>query len=355
MAKTLLPSEGSSKVWRMQIGMRFWFGVGSLLLVFLAREAGGQTASSPTQSFALADAKDLAPMGVKAEPAEYKGRKAIKVTAEGEAGYAFVKGVEFRDGVIELDTATHITTPPGVRMPGFTGLAFRARPDGSKTELIYWRPGNAKAEDQAMRNHSVQYTSEPNFGWEKLRRNWPFIYESYADIAPDEWMHVKIEVKGRVAKLYLKGSENPSLVVDGMKGEDLKGAVGLWGYAGEESYFANLKVTGAAPEPIENNGEAEGAWDVTFASDAGRYTGTMKLVRQDSTLRGVWSGDFGPDQAVSGEWRDGYVELHFAGTWSDQPGTVMATMAGWVDGDQAKGRMKVDGRADGKWTAVRKK
>jgi hypothetical protein len=28
---------------------------------------------------------------------------------------------------------------------------------------------------------------------------------------------------------------------------------------------------------------------------------------------------------------------------------------GWVDGDSAKGRMKVEGRADGRWNAVRKK
>lgn len=206
-----------------------------------------------------------------------------------------------------------------------------------------------------MRNHSVQYTSEPGFGWEKLRRNWPFIYESYAELQLDEWTHVKIEVQGRVAKLYLNGSANPALIVDGLKGEDLQGAIGLWGYAAEESYFSNVKVTNAKPEPIANDGDAAGTWDVTFATDAGRYSGTMKLVRQYSTVAGLWSGDLGPDQAVSGTWRDGYIELHFGGTWPDQAGTVTATMAGWVDGDSAKGRVKVEGRADGRWTAVRKK
>jgi hypothetical protein len=81
----------------------------------------------------------------------------------------------------------------------------------------------------------------------------------------------------------------------------------------------------------------------------------MKLVRQDNTLAGIWSGAFGPNQPVSGIWRDGYVELTFSGTWPEQPGTVTATLAGWVDEDSAKGRMKVEGRADGRWTAVRKK
>ena len=207
-----------------------------------------------------------------------------------------------------------------------------------------------------MRNHSLQYTAEPGYGWERLRRQWPFIYESYAEMPVDEWIPVRIEVHGRQAKLYVNGATNPNLIVDGLKGESLSGAIALWGYAGEESYFSNLRVTNATPDAaVANGGEAAGTWEVTFASDAGMYKGTMKLVRQNGTLVGIWSGDLGPDQQVSGTWRDGYVELTFGGTWPEQAGTVTATMAGWVDGDQAKGRMKVEGRADGRWTAVRKK
>ena len=116
-----------------------------------------------------------------------------------------------------------------------------------------------------------------------------------------------------------------------------------------------VRIINAKPEPLENGGEAAGTWDVKIASDAGGYAGTMKLVRQDSTLSGIWSGDFGPNQPVSGTWRDGYVELTFSGTWPEQPGSVTATFAGWIDADSARGRMKVEGRADGRWNAVRKK
>jgi hypothetical protein len=330
-----------------------WIGQGSD-----AQEVRGTDQPVPgSQSFSFTDAKDLTGQGVKAEAVEYGGRKAVRLTRqEGDGdGMAFVKGTQFRDGTIDVDVATKITTPPGVRMPGFTGIAFRTSADGSHYELFYLRPRNALSDDQAMRNHAVQYTSEPSYGWEKLRRSWPFIYEAYADLQPDEWTKVKIEVHGRVATLYLNGSEKPALIVDGLKGEELQGGVALWSYSGEEAYFSNLKIRNAKPEPIENGGEAAGTWDVTFASDAGRYAGTMKLVRQNNTLSGVWSGAFGPDQPVSGEWRDGYVELSFGGTWPEQPGTVIATLAGWIDGDSAKGRMKVEGRADGRWTAVRKK
>jgi Domain of Unknown Function (DUF1080) len=321
-----------------------------------AQEVHNAAPDTPaSQAFALTDTKDLVEQGVKAEVVEYRGRKAVRLTTQGEDGLALIKGTQFHDGTIEVDIATKVTTPPGVRRPGFTGIAFRARADASHFDLFYLRPGNSRSEDQAMRNHSVQYVSEPGFGWEKLRRQWPSIYEAYAELQLDEWTQVKIEVHGRQATLYVNGSENPSLVVDGLKGEDLQGAVALWSYAGEEAYFSNLRISNAKPEPLTNGGEAAGTWDVKFASDAGTYTGTMKLVRQDSTLAGIWSGAFGPNQPVSGTWRDGYVELTFSGTWPEQPGTVTATLAGWVDENSAKGRMKVEGRADGRWSAVREK
>ena len=311
-----------------------------------------------SQTFALSDTKDLqiAP-GVKAEAVEYRGRKAVRLTKEAvdEPALAFVNGTQFRDGTIEVDVATKLVRPPGVRRPGFTGIAFRGRDDGTHYELFYLRPGNASEDDQAKRNHSVQYSSAPDFGWEKLRRNWPFIYESYADLQTEEWTKLKIDVHGREAKLYVNGSDKPSLIVDGLKGEDLEGAIALWGYTGQEAYFSNLRISNEKPQPLANGADAAGTWDVRCATDGGGFGGTLKLVRQDSNLVGIWSGGLGPDQQVSGIWRDGYVELAFGGTWHGQPGTVMATFAGWVDGDSAKGRVKVEGQADGQWTAVRQK
>ena len=81
----------------------------------------------------------------------------------------------------------------------------------------------------------------PGFDWYKLRREWPWIYESYADLQPEGWNKIKIEVHGRTAKLYVNGSENPSLIVDGLKGEDLQGGVALWGYSGGGSIFLQRK------------------------------------------------------------------------------------------------------------------
>lgn len=325
--------------------------------LFALLSAGISVTAQQTRTFALTDTAGLVPQGAKADVVEYKGRKALRILAEPQkgSGLTLVKGVDFRDGTIEVDLAAKITTPPGVRMPGFIGIGFRARSDGSRYELFYIRPGNSKSEDQGMRNHSVQYSSEPNFGWEPLRRQWPMIYESYADLQPGEWTKVKIEVHGRRAKLYINGSPDPSLVVDGLKGEDLEGGIALYSFIGEEAYFSNLKITPAAAEPIKNGGEAAGAWDVAFNTDAGPIKGTMNLTRVGNKLTGSWSGDLGNNLPVTGTWRDGYVELTFTGIGRDKTSPAPTRLVGWVDDDSARGRVKVEGQAEGQWTAQRKK
>jgi hypothetical protein len=341
--------------------------VGVLAAVFLS--SVGTSGQSAVQTFPLTDVSGIVEHGVKAEAIEYLGRKAVRVTPTGESGLAMLRGVDFQDGVIEAEIALKVTTPPGVRMPGFVGIAFRTqldesksdagKPDASKYELFYLRPGNSHSDDQAMRNHSVQYTSEPEFSWYRLRRNWPEVYESHAELQFAHWTRVKIEVVGRSAKLYLNGDESPSLVVDGLKGEILHGGVGLWGYDGEEAYFSDVKITPAAPKPVKNGSDAAGTWAVKLMTDFGAFDGVMKLARDGGAVSGSWTGSFGESLPVTGTWRDGYVELSFAGAWTKEmpggnPGPVTANLAGWIDGDGAGGRVRVLGRADGRWSAERK-
>lgn len=310
------------------------------------------------QSFALDNSAKLIVKGGKAESVEYLGRKAVRLTSQTESDvYAYVDGSSIQDGVVDVDIAVKITTPPGSRMPGFTGLAFRASTDGSQYDMFYLRPKNALSDDQAMRNHSVQYVAKPGYDWYPLRRQWPSIYEAWADLKPDAWTHVKIEIHGRSAQLFLNGSDSPSLVVRGLKGSSLHGGIALWGYPGEESYFSNLRVTPSKPVPIQNGGESAGVWNVVFASDYGRFEGVLNLRREGKAITGSWTGAFGKDLKVTGTWRDGYVELTFLGSWQDDNSSVSnpvtVAMAGWIDKDTATGRMKAEGRADGQWTASR--
>jgi hypothetical protein len=330
------------------------------LAVLLASSAAGRSAQVPS-SLTL-DPTTLVAHNVKAGAVEYLGRKAVRLAVDSPnnpgAGFAVLPGTDFQDGTIEADLAVKITTPPGVRMPGFTGIAFRVKPDGSEYEVFYLRPRNALADDQAMRNHAVQYGAEPDSGWYRLRREWPFVYESYADIQPETWIHVRIEVAGRAARLYLNGSSQPALVVDGLKSPNLHGGIALWGYSNEESYFSNVRVTPSPAAPIKNGSDAAGTWNVRFLSDAGRFEGAMKLARDGNKLSGTWTGALGDNRPVSGTWRDGFVRLSFDGEWPKDssdgaPGPVPVFLEGWIDDASAGGRMRVAGRADGPWTAQR--
>src|SRR5437762_7510018 len=151
--------------------LRTNLGFAGLMLLPFA----GLSQDLPTvQRFALTNTKRLIERNVKLEAIEFKGRKAVRLTKESSKdGFALLPVTDFQDGTIEADLALKVTTPPGVRMPGFIGMAFRARPDASHYELFYLRPGNSQSEDQAMRNHSVQYSAEPDFSWYRLRREWP--------------------------------------------------------------------------------------------------------------------------------------------------------------------------------------
>jgi hypothetical protein len=326
--------------------------------------AGYLFAQTPArvQTLPLRDTSGLIAAKVKTEAVTYLGRKCVRITMEGDDrdGLALLPATDFQDGVIEADIALKVTTPPGVRYPGFVGIAFRVSSDASHYELFYVRPGNSKAADQAMRNHAVQYSSEPDFGWYRLRREWPWVYESSAEITPNAWTKVRIEVAGRGAKLYLNGSAKPSLVVDGLKGEDLHGAIGLWGFTDEEVYFSDVRITPAVPQHVVNGSDIAGSWAMQYSNDVSGMAASMKLLREGNKVTGTWSGPLGDDLPITGTWRNGYVELAFAGEWPKEsrrgaPGAVNAFLAGWIDGDSGRGRMRVEGRSDGTWVATREK
>jgi hypothetical protein len=121
---------------------------------------------------------------------DYKGRNAVQLIATPRAAdansYALIKDVSFRDGAIEVDLAGQPTAGAFAGARGFIGIAFRLQGDGSY-EYIYLRPTNGRADDQVRRNHSTQYSSYPDFGFARSRREAPEKYESYVDLQPGVW------------------------------------------------------------------------------------------------------------------------------------------------------------------------
>ena len=89
----------------------------------------------------------------------------------------------------------------------------------------------------------MQYVSEPDWPWFRLRKESPEQYESYVDLVPGEWTKVKIEVRGAQARLYVHNQTQPTLVVNDLKsGASAKGAVALFLGIGTIAHLRNLTV-----------------------------------------------------------------------------------------------------------------
>ena len=179
-----------------------------------------------------------------------KGQKAVRVVKspavkeDDEATYVKINDLTFKNGVIEVEVLSRLLPDAPAHARGFIGLAFRINEDDSKFESIYVRPTNSTADDQLRRNRTIQYFSYPNFKFTHSRATAPGQYESYAPIALDEWIKLKIEVNGDQAKLFINGSKQPYLIVNDLKmGADQSGSLGLFVDIGTEGFFRNLKVS----------------------------------------------------------------------------------------------------------------
>jgi hypothetical protein len=215
----------------------------SVPLVAWARDAG--------ITLPLSDASVVRSHNVTVKAARHSDADGIEVRLAGQYRgpdmdtFAFVPGLDFHDGTIEVDVAGSVLPDalPGAR--GFVGVAFRIDAEGGSfaCEGLYIRPTNGRAEDQVRRNHSTQYFSYPGFAFDRLRREAPAQYEAYADLVPDEWTHLRIEVSGSTARLFVGAAAQPVLIVRDLKrGPDAHGTVGLWVDNGTNGHFRNLSI-----------------------------------------------------------------------------------------------------------------
>jgi hypothetical protein len=177
------------------------------------------------------------------ERVDFLGKPAIRIQSTPDANTLIpIPGVEFANGSIEVEVAGRPGAGANTGARGFVGLAFRTQANG-EYQCIYLRPTNGRADDQVRRNHTVQYVSEPEWPWMRLRKEFPETYETWADIGPGEWISYRLEVDGDQARLYLNGAQRPSFLVNGFRSASASGGIALWAGPGTEAYFTTPKVT----------------------------------------------------------------------------------------------------------------
>jgi hypothetical protein len=142
-------------------------------------------------------------------------------------GAALLKDFEMRDGVVDVDVAT-----PAKR--GFFGIQFRISNDGANAEWVYLRQHKSGLPD------AMQYTPVLNTGLNWQIYNGPG-FTGTVEIPKDVWFHLRLEVAGAQAKLYVKDMNVPALVMPDLKSGIQKGQVALAVLTGA-TYFSNFEV-----------------------------------------------------------------------------------------------------------------
>jgi hypothetical protein len=159
----------------------------------------------------------------RADVATYLGRKALHL----DGGAAVLKDFDLRDGVIDVDVAT-----PARR--GFFGIQFRITPDDVNSEFVYLRQHKSGQPD------AIQYTPVLNTGL-----NWQLYngdgFTAAVDIPSGAWFHVRVEIAGAQARLYVKDMATPALVMSDLKTGVRNGRVALTVLTGA-TYFSQFEV-----------------------------------------------------------------------------------------------------------------
>ena len=201
-----------------------WFAAALIGLNFYvapkASAAHSRTAQTPQTLSVPADSTRWALEG-QAKAAEYQGRKCLFL----DGGAATLKDFEMRDGVVDVDIAT-----PASR--GFFGIQFRIA--GNNAEWVYLRQHKSGAPD------AMQYTPVLNTGLNWQIYNGPG-FTGAVDIPKDVWFHLRLEVMGAQAKLYVKDMEKPALVMNDLKSGVQRGQVALAVLTGA-TYFSNFEI-----------------------------------------------------------------------------------------------------------------
>ena len=169
-----------------------------------------------------------------AKVADYLGRKCLYL----DGGAATVTDFEMRDGTIDVDVAT-----PANR--GFFGIQFRIAADNLNAEWVYLRQHKSGLPD------AMQYSPVLNGGLNWQIYNGPG-FTGAVDIPRNTWFHLRLEVTGAQAKLYVSDMDKPALVTPDLKSGIQKGQIALAVLTGA-TYFSNFEVRTTPDLPWERH------------------------------------------------------------------------------------------------------
>ena len=190
--------------------------IGSLFLTLVATLTGAGPSGAEVIPF---DSPRW--VNLNGEVAEFDGRLC-------RTGSAYLPDAAFENGIIQYDVMLD-----GSR--GYPGVTFHSTSQASY-EHIYIRP------HAGLRNDGLQYA--PCFG---SGSDWQLYhgpgYTASIAMPAQRWLHVRIEVLGRRARVFFDGAAEPALVVNHLQHEPVAGAIGIQSAPNASARFANFEVT----------------------------------------------------------------------------------------------------------------
>lgn len=216
------------------------------------------------RNFKLNSTQDVSHNG---QVAEYQGKTSLRVSK----GLFYSRDTDFQDGTIEFDVYPAANA-------AFAGVAFRVQSDDDY-ELIFFRP-RVSRKDQAVQYAAV-FQGAPTW---QIYNGPP--YTGPTNIPLEKWTHIKLQIAGSVAKLYVGAAAEPALVVPDLKQTPVKGKLGFWGHAGDV-YFADLTYTPAEAVPAAPPRRDFAAGTITDWSLSDVFLVTEKNPAQYPDVRGM--------------------------------------------------------------------
>lgn len=279
--------------------------------------AGLAPIAAPAQTAPISLASDAWDATDSVTSLKYLGRDALRINR----GVALLRGASMDNGTLELDVAASDTT-------NFLGVVFRAA-SPTFSNVVFLRPGASGTEE------AVQYGPAFNsvgVAWQVYHGDGA---NAVADLPRNRWIHLKVELNGPLARVFVDTATTPTLVVPRVVTSGGTG-IGVWaGAFGHGAYFSNIHFTASAEPAAQSPGTTPPpgtilVWELSRAIEAADFS-PARLPRL-ATL--AW-------QRVQTE-PEGFVlvnryrEAPVGGVPTDSTGAVLAdsVMTGRIEGSR---------------------
>jgi hypothetical protein len=162
-----------------------------------------------------------------ASSVEYRNRQAVRFDSRPDAGLAWVEGLRFSVGKIDLNIAA---TPQDV------GIAFHVQNE-REFEAVCFHVGNEAQDESESQRVIVKYLST----YPDRSAN----HEAQFDLPysqSGEWFKVRISISKEVIAAFISGGNIPTLSVDTSGRGAVYGSVGLWIGPGSSALVADFRT-----------------------------------------------------------------------------------------------------------------